>query len=96
MPMSGDTSLTFRPGRQGLLFGKQRLVSPLDWTNTSRTLQGGSAILQTPHWPVTALRTRPVSIRQYGFNTADRDAQFQGLYASGGRKRLVWSWICIG
>ena len=83
MPMSGDTSLTFRPGRQGLLFGKQRLVSPLDWTNTSRTFQGGSAILQTPHWHVTAFWTRPVSIRQYGFNTADRDAQFQGLYASG-------------
>ena len=46
MPLSGDTALTFRPGRQELLFGKQRLVSPLDWTNTRRTFQGGSAILQ--------------------------------------------------
>ena len=33
IPFAGGT-FTFRPGRQELLFGKQRLVSPLDWSNT--------------------------------------------------------------
>ena len=85
MPFGGDTALTFRPGRQGLRFGKQRLVSPLDWTNTRRTFQGASAILQAQLWDVTGFWTRPVPIRRYDFNTADRDAQFLGIYASGRR-----------
>ena len=69
-----------------MLFGKQRLVSPLDWTNTRRTFQGGSAILRVHTWDVTAFWTRPVPIRRYAFNTAERDAQFLGLYASWRRK----------
>src|SRR6185436_17662187 len=35
----GD-SLTARVGRQELLYGNQRLISPLDWANTRRTFDG--------------------------------------------------------
>lgn len=46
-PEAGPVSLTV--GRQLLLFGDQRLVGPLDWTNTART------------WDAVRLEVRPVS-----------------------------------
>ena len=38
---SGSGKLTARGGRQELLFGAQRLLSPLDWANTRRRFDGG-------------------------------------------------------
>src|SRR5262249_53476348 len=37
---NGNGKLTFRGGRQELLYGSERLVSPLDWANTRRTFEG--------------------------------------------------------
>src|SRR5690606_34418049 len=37
LPQGEDDRLTLRAGRQNLLYGAQRLISPLDWTNTRRT-----------------------------------------------------------
>ena len=39
-----------RVGRQELLFGSQRLISPLDWANTRRTFQGVRGFRQTEKW----------------------------------------------
>lgn len=36
----GDGTVSARAGRQELLLGEQRLVSPLDWANTRRTFDG--------------------------------------------------------
>jgi hypothetical protein len=41
VPLAEQTSLLLRGGRQNLLYGAQRLISPLDWTNTRRTFDGG-------------------------------------------------------
>ena len=35
--ISGGATVTLRGGRQDLLFGAQRLIGPLDWSNTRRT-----------------------------------------------------------
>ena len=37
---SPDDCLTLRVGRQELLYGAERLISPLDWANTRRTFEG--------------------------------------------------------
>lgn len=36
----GEQPVFFRYGRQELLYGNQRLVSPLDWANTRRNFEG--------------------------------------------------------
>lgn len=80
---AGEGTLTFRVGRQELLFGKQRLVSPLDWANTRRTFDGFSAALNLNGWKATGFFTHPVPVRKYSFNKAATGTDFFGLYTSG-------------
>ncbi len=80
-------SLTLRAGRQGLAFGKQRLVSPLPWANTRRSWDGFSAILNANDWKVHGFWTQFVPTRKYEFNKADGDIRFFGAYATT-RKRF--------
>lgn len=78
-----DHRLTLRAGRQELLFGSQRLVSPLDWANTRRTFDGVSAILTVHDWTITGFWTQLVEIDKYGFNEGDSQNQLYGVFASG-------------
>jgi len=82
IPLGDDSSLTLRPGRQSLLFGNQRLVSPLPWANTIRAWDGVSAIWNCGHWTTTAFWTRFVPVQKYEFNDSVDD-QFFGLYVTG-------------
>jgi len=76
------TSLTFRVGRQELSFGRQRLVSPLDWANTRRTFEGASLIVRHRDWTVTGFYTQPVVVEKYSFDENANDVDFYGLYAT--------------
>ena len=93
----GDGQWSFRFGRQELLFGKQRLVSPLDWANTRRTFDGFSTALNVHGWKMTAFLTHPVPVRKYSFNKADTKADFFGFYAAGkvasGKVGLDFYWL---
>jgi len=82
IPLPADADLTLRVGRQELLFGKQRLVSPLDWSNTRRTFDGVSAILHAKNWTATGFLTRPVTILSFEANEWNRHAAFYGAYAT--------------
>ena len=83
LPLGDSASLTLRGGRQELLFGAQRLVSPLDWTNARRTFDGGSGILRVQDWTVTPFWASLVVVRQYNFNESDTGKQLFGAYATG-------------
>lgn len=84
IPLGTDeATATLRGGRQELLFGKQRLVSPLDWTNTRRTFDGVSGIVRLQDWTATAFWTQFVPVEKYAFNQADAQTQFFGVYANG-------------
>lgn len=83
LPLSEDTSLTIRPGRQTFLFGKQRLVSPLPWANTLRRWDGVSGILEHEGWTVHGFWTQFVPVLKYEFNEAEEDIEFYGVYATG-------------
>ena len=79
-----EGSFTLRSGRQELQFGKQRLVSPLDWANTRpRMFDGFRGILKQGHWRVDGFWTRFVRVQKYSFNQNDSGTDFFGLYAIG-------------
>lgn len=52
---------TYRFGRQELLYGKQRLLSPLDWSNTRRNFQGHKFFHVADNWRFDAFAVNPVN-----------------------------------
>ncbi len=84
VPLDDDrASLVIRPGRQMYLFGKQRLVSPLAWSNTMRTWDGVTAILAWDNWRVEGFGSHFVPVRKYEYNRRSQDIVFFGAYATG-------------
>lgn len=77
-----DTRLTLRAGRQELSFGKQRVVSPLDWSNTRRTFDGARVIAQRGPWRVDAFWASLVAVEKHDFNNDDLGADLYGWYAT--------------
>ena len=77
---SGD--LWCRVGRQELLYGSQRLISPLDWANTRRTFEGVKAYWKGTDWDIDAFFTRPVIINPTKFDSADQSQNFSGVFAT--------------
>ncbi len=69
-------------GRRELQFGKQRLISPLDWANTRRTFEGGYAYAQRGPHRIDGFWTNPVVMEPYEFDEPlERDdIDFWGLY----------------
>jgi len=82
LPLGEDSKLTARGGRQEMLLGKQRLVSPLDWANTQRTFDGGRAILNAKGLEVQGYWARLVKVRKSEFNKSDAGMDFFGVYAT--------------
>lgn len=80
-----DKPMNLRLGRQQLIFGAQRLVSPLPWANALRTWDGFQAMLGFGDWDVTAFGTAFVPVDPDGIGSLDRDQLFYGVYA----KRVV-------
>ena len=83
LPVGENGKLTLRPGRQMLLYGKQRLVSPLDWSNTMRTWEGIQGIFDFHDWKIHGFWTEFVPVDKYDFNEADSDEPFAGVYGTG-------------
>ncbi|MEZ6015986.1 MAG: alginate export family protein [Planctomycetota bacterium] len=77
----GDGTLLLRPGRQMLLFGAQRLISPLPWGNTLRTWEGLTAAWRSGPWTVTGIATVFVPVDKTEFNTPDDEQTLWGVYA---------------
>ena len=61
-----DKPVWLRVGRQELLFGSQRLVSPLDWANTRRNFQGIRINSPGVDWDLDAWLTNPVNTGTIG------------------------------
>lgn len=81
----GETWL--RGGRQELLYGSQRLVSPVDWLNTRQTFDGVKAFHRGPDWRWDAFWMRPIDFAQqigqdHNLNAPNLDRQFYGVYAT--------------
>lgn len=80
MDSAGD--LWFRIGRQELLYGSERLISPLDWANTRRTFEGFKFFWQGQDWNVDFFATRPVVPNPIHFDSPAYDQEFFGAWGT--------------
>jgi len=81
----GERALRARAGRQELLYGAQRLISPLDWANTRRTFDGAKLWSTGKDWSLDGFWTRPVPFEQHvnndhNFDNPDQSREFGGAY----------------
>lgn len=75
-------SFTARVGRQELLYGNQRLISPLDWANTRRTFDGANLLYRNGDWSADTFYTYVVPVIDNRLDEPDGDQQFYGTYAT--------------
>ncbi len=100
---NGDVRIRY--GRQMLLYGAQRTVSPLAWANTFRNFEGVKGYYQGKDWNIDAFSVRPLNAAARGaaFNpdaldTPDQSNLFTGIYATKkefqdvGALDLYWLW----
>jgi hypothetical protein len=81
--LNKGADITIRVGRQEMLYGKERLVSPLNWANVRRTFDGGWIIIQSKNWKATGFWTTPVRVKKYEANDHSNTGEFFGIYATG-------------
>lgn len=79
---SDSGKLTARGGRQELLFGSQRLLSPLDWANTRRTFEGGRLTWNNDDRTTDFILVRPTKIDVHRFDSPNLNQVLYGVYNS--------------
>lgn len=80
-----------RVGRQELLYGVERIVSPLDWANTRRTFDGAKLFWQSEDFSLDFFWTKPVFPDPKNFDNPDNSQSFAGAWASvKGEDKQVW------
>ncbi len=77
-----DKPVYVRGGRQELLYGSQRLISPPDWNNTRRTFQGVKAFRQGEKFDVDVFWVQPVLPDASHFDSPDDDQNFTGVWTT--------------
>jgi len=81
-----DTTLTeglvMRVGRQELLYGEQRVLSPLDWSNTRRKFDGVKLMLKEGDWAIDGFYTFFVPVDPDDMDEADYRQTAYGTYAT--------------
>jgi hypothetical protein len=97
----------FRYGRQELLYGAQRLISPLDFANNRRNFEGFKVFTTLGDWSIDAFAVRPVSTStgnasvdrfDTNFDSPDQSRTFSAVYASYAGVEdqgfdLYWMWL---
>ncbi|MCO8123865.1 alginate export family protein [Stieleria sp. TO1_6] len=69
-----------RSGRQELLYGSQRLVTPLPWANKRHSFDGLKIFRQGERWDFDAFWTKYVPPQANDFDTSDDNQTFAGLW----------------
>jgi Alginate export len=86
IPFGDKDSLTVRGGRFEMIYGSQRLISSADYTNITRTFDGGQGILQIAGWTITPFWTIPVvadvDITNMPFNRVSPHQSLFGVFAT--------------
>lgn len=75
-------TLTARFGRQELLYGNERVVSPLDWTNTRRTFEGVKLLWEGQNWDVDGFWVRPMRRNTVQLDPPNLDREMYGVYST--------------
>jgi hypothetical protein len=77
-----DHPVYVRAGRQELLLGSERLISPLDWANTRRTFEGVRGFYTGDKWNFDLFWARPEIVFPGRFDTSDQNQNFAGAWAT--------------
>jgi hypothetical protein len=77
-----EVPLTLRAGRQELLYGKQRLFSPLDWANSRRRFEGFKLFWQDENWNADLFYVFPVRTWRSRFDEYDSRQPVFGTYVT--------------
>ena len=75
-------AFAIRGGRLEMAYGRERLVSALDWANTKRNFEGVMAAYSGSSANLTAFWARPVVVRLYGADRRDSTTTLFGVYAA--------------
>lgn len=80
-PFDREVELTFRAGRQELVFGSARLVGTRDGPNVRRSFDGVRLTFSHPHVTLDAVATRTVRLKEGVFDDEpEKDEAFWGIY----------------
>jgi Alginate export len=71
-----------RVGRQELLFGTERFVSPFEWGNARRRFDGVRLMYEGDLWNVDAFYVKPVVIDRANGDDFNEEFDFWGLYTT--------------
>ncbi len=75
--------VTAKAGRQELLYGDQRFIGPLDWTNTARVFDALKVILTpNPQISLDLFISRVVRVEKKKWDTTPHSDNFSGIYLS--------------
>ncbi|MCE9563820.1 MAG: alginate export family protein [Planctomycetes bacterium] len=77
-----DHPVYARVGRQEILLGSQRLVSPLEWANTRRTFQGARIMTTAEKFNFDAFWLQPVLPNAKGIDSVDTNVNFAGVWGT--------------
>lgn len=77
-----DKPVYARVGRQELLFGSQRLISPLEWANTRRTFQGARVFRAGEKFDADLFWTQPVVPNPNALDSVDNNINFAGAWGT--------------
>lgn len=78
----GGGKLTARLGRQELLYGAQRVISPLDWANTRRTFDAGKLMWKGTDWDLDAFWARPLLRDIVRLDPPNEKRELYGVYST--------------
>lgn len=76
------SKLGVRAGRQELVFGEQRLLGHLNWTNTSRSFDAVRASYRGKDYRIDAFAASVVNLREGDFNKRTGGNNLHGVYGS--------------
>jgi len=77
-----NDNITVRVGRQELLYGAQRFVSPLDWSNTRRTFDGVRTLMKYDNVNIDMWYTQQAPVLFDELDRPNEDVNFYGFYAT--------------
>lgn len=79
-PINANSSVTFRGGRQVIIFGAQRLIGVSDFTNVRRTFDGVKGTWTTPANTLDVFYARPVQVLPYRPDKDVPGTSIAGIY----------------
>jgi Alginate export len=91
-----DAGVYARVGRQELLYGSQRLISPLDWANTQRTFQGAKGYWHSENVDIDVFSVQPLVLSPDTLTGTDHNQTFSGGWFTYHRGNdLVFDAYCL-